>query len=117
LTGKDARYYEGEKKPKIKHDRPGLVSMVHCGDNLYVTEYEITDFTLTYVLYIVFYRVGSQFFITLGEDTTCSLDEHIVFGEIAEGHDVLLKLNETICDITHRPYQDIRFELCYKYIL
>ncbi|XP_025203565.1 peptidyl-prolyl cis-trans isomerase sig-7 [Melanaphis sacchari] len=86
LSGKDARYYEGEKKPKIKHDRPGLVSMVNCGDNL----------------------VGSQFFITLGEDTTCSLDEHIVFGEIAEGHDVLLKLNETICDATHRPYQDIR---------
>ncbi|XP_025422673.1 peptidyl-prolyl cis-trans isomerase sig-7 [Sipha flava] len=86
LSGKDARYYEGEKKPKIKHDRPGLVSMVHCGNNL----------------------VGSQFFITLGEDTTCSLDEHIVFGEIAEGHDVLLKLNETICDVTHRPYQDIR---------
>jgi len=75
-----------KKKPKIKHDRPGLISMVHCGDNL----------------------VGSQFFITLGEDTTCSLDEHIVFGEIAEGHDVLLKLNETICDATHRPYQDIR---------
>ncbi|XP_060852303.1 peptidyl-prolyl cis-trans isomerase-like 4 isoform X2 [Rhopalosiphum padi] len=42
------------------------------------------------------------------EDTTCSLDEHIVFGEIAEGNDVLLKLNETICDVTHRPYQDIR---------
>uniref|UniRef100_A0A2S2NN32 Peptidyl-prolyl cis-trans isomerase n=1 Tax=Schizaphis graminum TaxID=13262 RepID=A0A2S2NN32_SCHGA len=82
----DARYYEGEKKPKIKHDRPGLVSMVNCGDNL----------------------IGSQFFITLGEDTTCSLDEHIVFGEIAEGNDVLLKLNETICDVTHRPYQDIR---------
>jgi len=34
LSGKDARYYEGEKKPKIKHDRPGLISMVHCGDNL-----------------------------------------------------------------------------------
>lgn len=60
---------------------------------------------------LLWFRVGSQFFITLGEDTTCSLDEHIVFGEIAEGHDVLLKLNETICDITHRPYQDIRFEL------
>lgn len=86
LSGQDTRYYEGEKKPKIKHDRPGLVSMVNCGDNL----------------------IGSQFFITLGEDTTCSLDEHIVFGEIAEGHEVLLKLNETICDVTHRPYQDIR---------
>lgn len=60
--------------------------------------------------FVLFYRVGSQFFITLGEDTTCSLDEHIVFGEVAEGHDILLKLNETICDVTHRPYQDIRFE-------
>ncbi|XP_050537407.1 peptidyl-prolyl cis-trans isomerase sig-7 [Daktulosphaira vitifoliae] len=86
ISGKDARYYEGEKKPKIKHDRPGLVSMVHCGNNL----------------------VGSQFFITLGEDTTCSLDEHFVFGEVTEGHDILLKLNETICDVSHRPYQDIR---------
>lgn len=65
---------------------------------------------LFYLLFILFYRVGSQFFITLGEDTTCSLDEHIVFGEIAEGHDILLKLNETICDATHRPYQDIRFD-------
>lgn len=36
VSGKDARYFEGEKKPKIKHDRPGLVSMVHCGNNLYV---------------------------------------------------------------------------------
>lgn len=36
LSGKELRYYEGEKKPKIKHDRPGLVSMVHCGNNLYV---------------------------------------------------------------------------------
>lgn len=39
ISGKDARYYEGEKKPKIKHDRPGLVSMVHCGDNLYVFDF------------------------------------------------------------------------------
>jgi len=41
LSGKDARYYEGEKKPKIKHDRPGLVSMVNCGDNLYVEGFQI----------------------------------------------------------------------------
>lgn len=105
------RYYEGEKKPKIKHDRPGLVSMVHCGDNLYVEFKKIHFLTWRYlIIYMYVYRVGSQFFITLGEDTTCSLDEHIVFGEIAEGHDVLLKLNETICDVSHRPYQDIRFD-------
>lgn len=36
LSGSGERYYEGEKKPKIKHDRPGLVSMVHCGNNLCV---------------------------------------------------------------------------------
>lgn len=36
LSGNEERYYEGEKKPKIKHDRPGLVSMVHCGNNLCV---------------------------------------------------------------------------------
>lgn len=40
LSGEDARYYEGEKKPKIKHDRPGLVSMVNCGDNLYVESFK-----------------------------------------------------------------------------
>lgn len=40
LSGKEARYYEGEKKPKIKHDRPGLVSMVNCGNNLWVESFK-----------------------------------------------------------------------------
>jgi peptidyl-prolyl cis-trans isomerase-like 4 len=60
--------------------------MVNCGDNMF----------------------GSQFFLTLGSDLTYLDGEHLVFGEVTEGEDVLIKLNESICDESHRPYQDIR---------
>lgn len=53
-------------------------------------------------------RLGSQFFITLGSDLA-SLDEHCVFAEVTEGMEVLVKLNDVICDHQHRPYQDVRF--------
>lgn len=85
INGPEYKYYEGEKLPKIRHDVSGLVSMVNCGDNM----------------------LGSQFFITIGSKLN-SLDEHVVFGEVTEGREILLKLNETICDQQHRPYQDIR---------
>lgn len=38
-----------------------------------------------------------------------SLDsEHLVFGQVVEGFDVINKLNQTLTDEKHRPYQDIR---------
>ncbi|XP_024086373.1 peptidyl-prolyl cis-trans isomerase-like 4 [Cimex lectularius] len=83
--GIDSKYYEAEKMPKIKHSKPGLLSMVNCGNNM----------------------LGSQFFVTLGADLQ-SLEEHCVFAEVTEGHDILVKLNDAICDNQHRPYQDIR---------
>ncbi|CAL8110472.1 unnamed protein product [Orchesella dallaii] len=86
LYGPQAKYYEAEKIPIIKHIKPGLISMVNCGDQM----------------------LGSQFFITLGEKLTYLDAEHCVFGEVTEGHDVLEKLNEAICDGENRPYQDIR---------
>ncbi|EFN77766.1 peptidyl-prolyl cis-trans isomerase-like 4 [Harpegnathos saltator] len=86
VLGEKARYYEAEQMPKIKHSRIGLLSMVNCGNNM----------------------LGSQFFITLGSELQSLDNEHCVFGEIAEGLDVILKFNETICDGDHRPYQDIR---------
>ncbi|XP_012282401.1 peptidyl-prolyl cis-trans isomerase sig-7 isoform X2 [Orussus abietinus] len=86
VLGDQARYYEAERMPKIKHDRVGLLSMVNCGDSM----------------------LGSQFFITLGSDLQSLDGEHCVFGEIAEGLEIILKFNETICDDDHRPYQDIR---------
>ncbi|XP_034949541.1 peptidyl-prolyl cis-trans isomerase sig-7 [Chelonus insularis] len=86
ILGDQARYYEAEQMPKIKHDRIGLLSMVNCGDNM----------------------LGSQFFITLNRDLQSLDGEHCVFGEIVEGIEVVLKFNEAICDGDHRPYQDIR---------
>ncbi|XP_001606947.1 peptidyl-prolyl cis-trans isomerase sig-7 [Nasonia vitripennis] len=86
VLGEKARYFEAEQMPKIKHHKAGLLSMVNCGNNM----------------------LGSQFFITLASDLQSLDGEHCVFGEIAEGLDVILKFNEAICDGDARPYQDIR---------
>lgn len=86
ILGEKARYFEAEKMPKIKHDRVGLLSMVDCGNNM----------------------LGSQFFITLASNLHSLDGQHCVFGEISEGFEIILKLNETICDGKDRPYQDIR---------
>lgn len=54
------------------------------------------------------FRFGSQFFITLGEALDSLDSEHLVFGQIVEGLDVINKLNQTLTDEKYRPYQDIR---------
>lgn len=52
---------------------------------------------------------GSQFYITLG-DNLYSLDEkHTIFGEVAEGLEVLEALSEAPCDDAGRPLQNIRW--------
>ncbi|XP_026321424.1 peptidyl-prolyl cis-trans isomerase sig-7 [Hyposmocoma kahamanoa] len=86
LEGPDKRFFSGEKMPKIRHTDTGLLSMVGTGDVM----------------------IGSQFFFTLGPDLDSLDGYHCVIGEVTEGHDVLRKLNDVICDETHRPYQDVR---------
>ncbi|XP_071439279.1 peptidyl-prolyl cis-trans isomerase-like 4 isoform X2 [Hetaerina americana] len=86
VLGDDARYYQAEQMPKIKHSRAGLVSMVSCGNRM----------------------VGSQFFFTLGDELHSLDDEHCVFGEVTEGFDVLIQIKEVICDEAHHPFRDIR---------
>ncbi|KAK3868315.1 hypothetical protein Pcinc_016865 [Petrolisthes cinctipes] len=86
MNGDKAKFYEGEKLPIMKHTQLGTVSMVSCGNHLF----------------------GSQFFITLGENLD-SLDvEHLVFGQVVEGLEVVSKFNQTLTDEKNRPYQDIR---------
>ena len=80
-----ARYFEAESIPRIKHTKLGLISMVNCGDNV----------------------VGSQFFFTLGSALDSLDGEHCVFGEVVEGEEVISKLNNTITDTEGKPYQDI----------
>ncbi|KAK4873555.1 hypothetical protein RN001_012915 [Aquatica leii] len=86
LEGPHKRYFECETNPRIKHTIPGLISFVGAEDNM----------------------IGSQFFITLAADLSYLDNKHCVFGEVAEGLDVLELFNEAICDTDNRPYQDIR---------
>lgn len=68
-TGGPGYQFDGELSPKVKHDRPGMLSMANAGPG--------TD--------------GSQFFLTFVP--TPWLDgKHTIFGEVVEGLDVLAKL-------------------------
>jgi peptidyl-prolyl cis-trans isomerase-like 4 len=56
----------------------------------------------------------SQFFITLrGEDLDNLDGKYTIFGEIAEGLEILQKINELYCDTDGRPYQDMRIKHTY----
>ncbi|XP_033110267.1 peptidyl-prolyl cis-trans isomerase-like 4 isoform X2 [Anneissia japonica] len=86
LYGDQARYFEMEENPRIKHKKLGAVAMVNNGAKMH----------------------GSQFFITLAENVDSLDGVHTVFGEVSEGFDVLTKISESFTDQDHRPYQDIR---------
>lgn len=86
IEGTSKRFFEAEVIPKIKHTEPGLLSMVGDANTM----------------------IGSQFFFTLGPDLASLDGKHCVIGEVTEGHEILRKIGEAICDENHRPYQDIR---------
>ncbi|XP_075872483.1 peptidyl-prolyl cis-trans isomerase-like 4 isoform X2 [Nelusetta ayraudi] len=86
LYGDQARFFEQEKVPRIKHRRRGTVSMVNNGSGQH----------------------GSQFLITAGENLDYLDGVHTVFGEVTEGDHVLAKINETFVDKDFVPFQDIR---------
>lgn len=57
---------------------------------------------------------ASQFYITTrGEDLAYLDGKHTIFGEVAEGMDVLDKINELYVDKDNRPFQDVRIKHTY----
>jgi len=68
-TGGPGYQYDGEFDPKVKHDRPGLLSMANRGPG--------TD--------------ASQFFLTFAA-TPWLNGKHTLFGEVVEGKETLKKL-------------------------
>lgn len=86
LYGDQARYFEMEKKPRLKHLKLGTLSMIGSDDGLH----------------------GSQFVITLGENLDSLDGQHSVFGCVVEGFETLERISAAVCDGEGRPYQDIR---------
>ena len=87
LKGDAYRYFEAETAPRLKHLKAGTLSMVNNGNDCH----------------------ASQFLLTLSENLdNLDVGGHTVFGEVAEGFDVLAKISEVYCDEQGRPFQDIR---------
>jgi peptidyl-prolyl cis-trans isomerase-like 4 len=86
LYGEQATFFNDEIRPHFRHKRIGTVSMANIGPNLN----------------------ASQFFITTGENLTSLDDKHTIFGEVAEGIDVVMKINDAFVDTEGRPLQVIR---------
>jgi cyclophilin family peptidyl-prolyl cis-trans isomerase len=81
--------YAGEFDPKVKHDRPGLLSMANAGPG--------TD--------------GSQFFLTFV--ATPHLDnKHTIFGEVVDGLPTLKELEKRGSGGSGRPTEPLAMKKC-----
>jgi peptidyl-prolyl cis-trans isomerase-like 4 len=96
LQGPQQRYFPAEIRPHLKHQQRGTVSMAVSGSQ---QQEDVENGNAV---------SGSQFFITLGDGLDYLDGKYTVFGQVAEGWDVLDKLNEAYCDSQGRPYRDIR---------
>lgn len=97
IMKKKVEVFDDELNPNITlKNKIGYLGMSHLGDQ------ENTN--------------QSQFFITLRTDDMEHLKkQYTIFGELAEGEDVLIAMNELYCDDGGRPYQDVR--ILHTYIL
>lgn len=85
--GEQARYFEDEFTPKLRHNRKGRVSMANAGE-------PNTN--------------GSQFFITLSEHLDYLDDKYTIFGQVEEGWETVEAIESVLVDERKKPFQVIR---------
>ena len=86
LYGDQATYFDDEIHRRLRHVKPGCVSMASPKPN----------------------ANGSQFFITVAGDQTHLDDRYTLFGEVAEGLEVAQEISNAYADPDGRPFQNIR---------
>ncbi|XP_024317384.1 peptidyl-prolyl cis-trans isomerase CYP59 isoform X1 [Brachypodium distachyon] len=91
LYGDQARFFNDEIRPELRHSKTGTVAMASAGENCN----------------------ASQFYITLRDEVDYLDDKHTVFGTVAEGFDTLTKINEAYVDDKGRPFKNIRIKHTY----
>ncbi|KAK3824472.1 MAG: cyclophilin-like domain-containing protein [Linnemannia elongata] len=106
------KYLPAEIHPKLKHKERGTVSMAIAGastgaqqdvNNVLGASGAGGDAGAGGV-------IGSQFFITMGENLDYLDGKYTVFGKVAEGMEVLEKINAAYTDSEFRPFKDIRIK-------
>ena len=91
---------EPASRPLLKHSKPHLLSMASMGAAPGGAGGR--------------QKFGSQFFFTVRGDDMAHLDSaHAVFGEIAEGEDVLAAINAQYLDDGGRPFRDVRLRAAH----
>jgi peptidyl-prolyl cis-trans isomerase-like 4 len=85
--GEQARYFEDEFTPKLRHNCKGRVSMANAGQ-------PNTN--------------GSQFFITLSDQLDYLDDKYTIFGEVEDGWETIEAIEFVLVDEQKKPFQVIR---------